>query len=206
MESKKFKTKFMGGFDKKDVMQYISDLQKSQAQSVDEQLTQKIAELKKENEILMEALEKANEHIKKLSDPITGSSKMVASSISHSKSHFENMAILADGIGETTNDGLISISKEVKSLLEKTGKVAKDFDDSMSQLRKNLEKFESHIAKSTEYFNDSVKENSKIKNKVKNENESIETLLSQGYELLDETTVKQLEISRLLDELKNKYE
>lgn len=206
MESKKFKTKFMGGFDKQDVMQYISDLQKSQAQTVDEQLTKKIAELKEENEILMEALEKANEHIKKLSDPITGSSKMVASSISHSKSHFENMAILADGIGETTNDSLISLSKDVKTLIEKTDTAAKDFDDSVSQLRKNLEKFENYIAKSSEYFNDSIKKNSKIKTKVKSENESIETLLSQGYELLDETTVKQLEISKLLNELKNKYE
>lgn len=207
MENKKFKKSIFGGFKKTDVIDYIKALESEKNSSVaDEELTKEVEELKKDKILLMHELEKAKDQIKKLSDPLTGANRMMASSIKHSKDHFDSMVCLAGQINEETSSSIESISSDVEKMLGATAEMTEKFELSLGELRSKLDKLKTDLAQSKEYFKDtSQKTSDEVMNNAQDENQNIYKILSEGYELLDETTLQQFEITKIINDLKSKY-
>ena len=203
METKKFKKKFLGGFDKTEVIDYIDRLQKDRSEEYDEQkYIEEIERLKKERDALASALEKANEHLKKLSDPIAGSNSTLASSISHSKSHFESMAALSDEVRRETGENLSLVSSDADKLLENAVEMKKSFDAAAEKLNKDIENLRFFLEKSSPFFRGDPAVVEKIRQEAVKEDNSAKEVLKQGQKLLDETTAKQTEIDNLLEIIK----
>lgn len=207
MENKIFKKSIFGGFKKSDVMDYIKNLESEKNKTApDEELTKEVEELRKEKIILLHELEKANEQIKKLSDPLTGANRMIASSIKHSKDHFDSMVSLADQINDETSNRIESISCDVENMLGSTAEMADKFEQSLSELRSKLDNLKNNLNQSKECFNGgNEKPSDEIMLNAENQNNDIYKILSDGYELLDETTLQQFEITKIINDLKSKY-
>lgn len=203
MESKKFKKKFIGGFDKSEVIDYIDNLQKTQAEEMNEQkYLEQIERLTSERDALADALEKANEQLKKLSDPLIGSKSMLASSIAHSKSHFDNMVSLSDEVKSETNDNLEKISGDVREMIANAAEMKKNFENAADNLGSDLEKLQSFLEKSLPFFRDDRGKLGDISKKAVEKDNGAKEVLEEGFKLLDETTAQQSEIDKLLQEVK----
>ena len=130
MKAMRFRNSFFGGFNKADVMKYIEELQKKQPQTSqkldDETAREEIIALKKENERLVLALEKANEQIERLNDKIDSSSQYIekkndAAENLHTEIDFEDeniKEILSQGYELIEENGLkqLEISKIIDDL------------------------------------------------------------------------------------------
>ena len=192
MKAMKFRNSFFGGFNKADVMKYIEELQKKQPQTSqmpdDETESKEIIALKKENERLVLALEKANEQIKKLKQPKKESTKTVSN--------------LKDNIKIDPTENTNAISGDISGMIKSTEDIAKDFDNAVKKLNGDLEEFKKYLETSSKYFD----EQQNIHSEIDLEDENIKEILSQGYELIEESGLKQLEISKIIDDLKSRYE
>ena len=205
MENKQFKKKLIGGFDKSEVIDYIDRLQKNQSEEYDEEkYIEEIERLKEERDTLAALLEKANEQLKKLSDPLTGSNSMLASSITHSKAHFDNMASLSDEIRRETSDKLALVSKDAKKMLDEAVDMKKSFDKAAENLENDIEELRSFVEKSSPFFRDDAESIKEIRKKAVKEDEQTKTVLKQSSDLLDETVAHQAEIDTVLKKIKRK--
>lgn len=192
MKAMKFRNSFFGGFNKADVMKYIEELQKKQPQTSqmpdDETESKEIIALKKENERLVLALEKANEQIKNLKKQKKESTKTVSN--------------LKDNIKIDPTENTNAISGDISGMIKSTEDIAKDFDNAVKKLNGDLEEFKKYLETSSEYFD----EQQNIHSEIDLEDENIKEILSQSYELIEESGLKQLEISKIIDDLKSRYE
>lgn len=204
MENKKFKKKFIGGFDKGEVIDYIDKLQQQQAQEDEQKYIEQIELLKNERDALASALEQANEQIKKLSDPVKGSKSMIASSIAHSKSHFDSMVSLSEEVRSETAEKLAEVSNDVQEMLKSSVEMKKDFEAAAQKLGDDIEKLQSYLDKSSPFFRADRGALGDISAKAEDEDSSIKSVLEEGFKLLDETTAQEDEIDKILHDLKKK--
>ena len=205
METKKFKKKLIGGFDKSEVIDYIDRLQKNQAEEYDEQkYIDEIESLKEERDALAQLLEKANEQLKKFSDPIEGSNSMLASSISHSKSHFDNMASLSDEIRLETGEKLLLASKDAQKILDDALKMKESFDAAAEKLNEDIESLKIFLDKSAPFFRDDSETIEEIRQRASKEEDNAKTILKKGRNILDEAVAQQAEINKILKKIKSR--
>lgn len=203
MENKKFKKKIVGGFDKNEVIDYIDRLQKEQIQKPDEdKYLEEIERLKAERDTLADALAKANEQLKKLSDPLTGSNSVIASSIAHSKSHFDSIVTLSDEVRNETAENLSRVSDDVAQMLENAAEMKSSFLSAAEKLNGDLEALKSYVEKTSPFFRDDRGQLGEIREKADREDSSIKKVLEEGFKLLEEATAHQSKIDKILQNIK----
>lgn len=207
MENKTFRKKLLGGFDRNEVIDYIDRLQKDKSEEFDEQkYLDEIESLKNERDALAQALEKANEQLKKLSDPVSGSNSMMASSISHSKAHFESMAALSEEVRRETGENLSVVSDDVTNMLDKANEMRKCFDIASDKLNKDIEKLRFFIDKSAPFFQGEPVKLEDVSQKVVKEEKSAKEILKQGQNLINEAVARQAEIDGILEKIRKKFQ
>jgi len=195
MEAKKFKKSVFGGFNKTEVIRYIDELQKQSAQKAE---SEEVTRLKEENARLTEALRKTDEQLRKFASPVANSNTMLASSLAHSKSHFENITAIVNGICETTGESITSANANIVELLNVADCASKDFTQSIEQLRETLEKLLAFLNETSDCLM-SASANCETANEevVKNENKT-KDLLQSGEDVLNDLEKQQEENSKLL--------
>lgn len=207
MENKTFRKKLLGGFDRNEVIDYIDLLQKDKSEEFDEQkYLDEIECLKNERDALAQALEKANEQLKKLSDPVSGSNSMMASSISHSKAHFESMAALSEEVRRETGENLSVVSDDITNMLDKANEMRKCFDIASDKLNKDIEKLRFFIDKSAPFFQGESVKLEDVSQKVVKEEKNAKEILKQGQNLINEAVARQAEIDGILEKIRKKFQ
>lgn len=207
MENKTFRKKLLGGFDRNEVIDYIDRLQKDKSEEFDEQkYLDEIERLKNERDALAQSLEKANEQLKKLSDPVSGSNSMMASSISHSKAHFESMAALSEEVRRETGENLSVVSDDITNMLDKANEMRKCFDIASDKLKKDIEKLRFFIDKSAPFFQGESVKLEDVSQKVVKEEKNAKEILKQGQNLINEAVARQAEIDGILEKIRKKFQ
>lgn len=199
MENKKFKKKIMGGFDRSEVIDYIDKLQQSPAPEFDEKkYIEEIEHLKSQRDTLAEALEKANEQLRKLSEPISAGKNTIASSIAHSKAHFDTMVSLSEEVRGEMAENLSAVSKDVRDMQKRCAEMRKSFEADSDKLESELAKFRACIDKSSQFFLEGSDTIGKVSQKAESEDSNIKEVLEDGFKILEEVNFQQSSIDSIL--------
>lgn len=182
MVERKFK-KSLFGFKKADVMKYIDELQKSSSDPAEVD-SEELKKLREENEKLAQALEKSNKQIELLSDPVKGSNKMLATSLEHSRTHFENVATLVNGICDKANENVGLAGDELAEILKMADKTSDDFEGALKKFREELETLRSHLEKTGSYFKS--EEIVAAESEDESDEDNADKIFAEGEKLLQE--------------------
>ena len=195
MEAKKFKKSVFGGFNKTEVIRYIDELQKQSAQKAE---SEEVTRLREENARLTEALRKTDEQLRKFASPVANSNTMLASSLAHSKAHFENITAIVNGICETTGESVTNANANIIELINMADCTSKDFAQSVEALRENLQKLQAFLNETSDcLMSASANCETASENVSDSENKTME-ILKKGEVVADDIKKQQEENSKLL--------